>query len=100
MIYQDMEHGGKRYKWSACQDSEHPDFVLQCDLGEIWVQVEVCPSDIAHNEMYLKGKEEFPVSRSTVKKLVSSLVNLGYTKSYFETDVGLIFTDNCQLIEN
>lgn len=100
MKYQEVQYKGKIYKWGAYQDSEHPDFVLQCELGEIWVQVEVNPFDKKHNEMYLNGKNEFPISNNTAHKVISNIVKLGYTKSYFESDVGLIFTDSGRLIEN
>jgi len=100
MKYQEVQYKGVTYNWGAYQDSEHPDFVLQCKLGEIWVQVEVNPFDKKHNEMYFNGQKEYPISNNTVYMIISNIVKLGYTKSYFETDTGLIFTESCQLIKN
>lgn len=99
MKYKKVKHKGKIYKWSATQDSQHPDLVLQCERGDIWVQVEANPLDKKRNEIYLNGKNELPISNNTAYKVISNIVKPGYTESYFETDVGLIYTESGQLIE-
>lgn len=100
MKHQILTIEGRNYKWSASQDSEHPDFVLETDLGQIWVQVEVSAKDKMHNDMFLRGRKEFPISDFTANRIICELISLGYILSYFETDVGLIFTDGGELIEN
>ena len=98
--YRKIVYEGVAYQWSAIQDSEHPSFLLQCDGGELWVQVEIGLFDKSHHKMYASGKADFPISDSTVSKIVSKVVDLGYLKSYFETDIGLVFTEEGQLTEN
>jgi len=39
-MYQLAIFKGERYKWSAKRDSEHPDFTLYLDDGEILVSIE------------------------------------------------------------
>lgn len=98
--YREIVYEGVAYQWSAIQDSEHPSFLLQCDSGELWVSVEIGSFDRSHHKMYASGKADFPISESAVSKIVSNIIDLGYLKSYFETDIGLVFTENGQLIEN
>jgi len=99
MIFKDIKVLGNSYKWSAQQDSQHPDFVLVCDAGEIWVQVGDT-YDQAHNEAYLNGKEECPVSEKTAKRIITEIIQKGYIESYFNTDVGLMLYTNQGLEEN
>lgn len=98
--YREIVYEGIAYQWSAIQDSEQPSFLLQCDGGELWVQVEIGLFDKSHHRIYASGKADFPISDSTVSKIVSKVVYLGYLKSYFEKDIGLVFTEEGQLIEN
>ncbi len=100
MKYREINILGKDYKWSATQDSEHPDLVVICKKGEIWVQVEIGFLDQEHNEKYINGNEELPVSLATASKVISDVVEKGYIKKYFESDIGLIYTESGQLIEN
>lgn len=51
MKYKALIIDGVSYKWAASQDSEHSDYVLVCESGEIWVQIEVGPYDKACNEL-------------------------------------------------
>ena len=39
MIFNHIEVLGNTYKWASQIDNQHPDFVLVCDKGEMWVQV-------------------------------------------------------------
>jgi len=98
--YREITHEGIVYQWSAIQDSEHPFFLLQCDGGELWVSVEIGSFDKSHRKMYASGKADFPISDSTASKIVSNVIDLGYIKSYFETDIGLVFIEDRQMIEN
>lgn len=98
--YKEITYEGVVYQWSAIQDSEHPSFLLQCDGGELWVQVEIGFFDKSHHKMYASGKADFPISDSTVRKIVSKIIDLGCVQSYFEKDIGLVFTEDGQLIEN
>jgi hypothetical protein len=100
MKYRELILNGKVYKWGAGQDSEHPDFVLLCAQGELGVQVEISPSDRKHNHMYMKGQVELPISEKTALSIISEIERLGYLDTYFETDVGLIYTEIGKLIEN
>jgi hypothetical protein len=100
MKYQSLKLGDVSYKWSVYQDGEHPDFVLVCDAGEIGIQVEISQYDQEHNKLYHKGKVYYPISNTTALKVVNAIIEKGYLKKYFESDVGLIFTEKQCLIEN
>lgn len=100
MKYQEIENQGGLYKWTAYQDSEHPDFVLQTENGYIFVQIELSDADLIHNEKYFTNKELYPFSDSKAELVVKKLIQLGYIDTYFKTDVGLILTDQGDLIEN
>lgn len=100
MEFKTLNIEGVNYQWAATQDSEPPDYVLVADAGEIWVQVEINSRDRSHNELFLKGKVECPISEDTALKVAEAVVKQGYIDSYFNTDVGLIFTEEEKLIEN
>lgn len=100
MLYQKLDINGIEYKWSAAQDSEQPDFVLVCERGEIWVQVEIGLNDRPHNQRHFDGFEKYPISNDTARKIICAVVKLGYLDNYFDTDVGLIFTETGKLVEN
>ena len=100
MEYEEISHDGLELKWSAQRDSEHPDFILICPSGEIWVQVERTEEIEKYDKLYNDGKSKYPLPLSVVQQLVSQIVEKGYLEKYFSSDVGLIFTDKGQLIEN
>jgi hypothetical protein len=100
MKYENIDYKEKCYKWAAVRDSEHPDFVLICDDGEIWVQVERTPEIDKQDDLFREGKAKYPISLGTVQSIISEIVIRGYIESYFKTDVGLIYSEKGQLVEN
>lgn len=100
MKYKNIEVYGQRYKWSSKQDSQHPDFVLICNQGEIWVSVEDTYDEQQCN-LYISGKTEFPVSLKTAQLITSQILKKGYIESYFlNTDIGLVLSETGSLEEN
>ncbi len=100
MNYEEFECRGTLYRWSAIRNGEHPDFVLVCDDGEIWVQVERTTDIDKQDKLFSEGKAKYPISFGLAKNIISQIISKGYIESYFATDVGLIFSENGQLIEN
>ena len=99
MKYKNIEIHGQLYKWSSEQDSQHPDFVLVCNQGEIWVSV-VDSYDEKQCDLYIRDKAEFPVSLKTAQLITSQIIEKGYIKSYFiNTDVGLVLSETGNLEE-
>lgn len=82
------------------RNSEHPDFVLVCDAGEIWVQVERTPEIDKIDDLHREGRAKYPVSKELAKDIVSKIIAGGYLESYFNSDVGLIYSENGLIIEN
>jgi len=99
MNYKNIEINGTVFKWSAIEDSQHPDFVLNCERGEIWVQVGD-DYDQEHHDAYHQGKQELPVSEKTARTIICQLIDRGYIDSYFDTDVGLVLYSEVGLEEN
>ena len=99
MNYRNIEINGAVFKWSAILDSQHPDFVLVCESGEIWVQVGD-DYDREHYDAYHEGKKEFPVSEKTAHTIIRQIIDRGDIYSYFETDVGLMLYSEVGLEEN
>ncbi len=95
-----ISYKGIEYKWNSSQDSEHPDVVIYTPKGEIWIQFEIGSHDNIHNERYLNGKEKYPISNSSINKLLIELVYKGYTEDYYDSNYGLIFTEKMELIKN
>ena len=92
---------GITYKWDADQDSEHLDFTLYTDLGEIWVAVEIGYFDRYHNNEWHKEKRKHPLPLFRVEKIIVALVEGGYLVKYFENeDMGLWFDENDQIRED
>ena len=56
--------------------------------------------DQVHSEAYSAGKEKSPVSEKTAKRIITEIVQKGYTNSYFKSDVGLMLYNNEGLKEN
>jgi hypothetical protein len=100
MNYRLINQAGIELKWGAIQDSEHSDLCIKTDRGEVWVQVETRFSDRRHNELYTSGQKEFPISDGTAGKIITQVIKRGYLEKYFETDIGLIYTEFGDLIEN
>ena len=91
---------GLNLSWDVKQDSEHPEMILFTDQGEIYIQVYVSPRDAKYNELFLKGKSDLPFSVETAKKILESVVLKGYLDSYHDSEIGLVFTETFELIEN
>lgn len=91
---------GKNFFWKASQDSEHPDMTILEPDNHIHVQVVLSELDKKHNERFLQGKEESPISDDTASKIVQAVVSRGYLMTYKSTGVGLIFDESFNLIEN
>jgi len=90
---------GNRYRWCANRDSEHSDFILLCDQGEIWVSVDRTTETDLHQDRYEKGQESYFFDIKLVEDLILQIYKLGYHDSYFRNhDVGLVYQDN-QLLE-
>jgi len=100
MEYEEFESNGVTYKWSAFRDSEHPDFVLVCDKGEIWVQVEQTPDLDRHYKLFDEEKVKYPITLGIVQNIISQIVSKGYIETYFTTNVGLIYSGEGTLGEN
>ena len=99
MKHEKFSYKEKYYTWSCEQDSEHPDFVLICDEGEIWVQVEINSKTRKHNELWHNGKVKYPIPLSTVERLISSIVIEGHIDKYLPSDYGLTLRENGKLVK-
>ena len=89
----------KEYRWTCEQDSQHPDFTLFTTEGEIWVQVEINQEMVKHNELYFKGKVDYPISMGRVELLVTLIVEGGYIENYLKNDYGLTLREGGFLVE-
>ncbi|RKZ51086.1 MAG: hypothetical protein DRR16_07005 [Candidatus Parabeggiatoa sp. nov. 3] len=100
MLKQEIIYNGVSYYWSALQDSEHPDMIIDMPDHEIYVQIVVNKQDKAHNERFAKGNEKCPISQSTAYEVIKAVVEQNYIETYKDSDVGLIFDAQFNLIEN
>ena len=100
MLKQEMIYNGVSYYWSALQDSEHPDMIIDMPDHEIYVQIVLNKQDKAHNERFFKGKEKCPISQSTAYEVIKAVVEQNYIETYKDSAVGLIFDAQFNLIEN
>jgi hypothetical protein len=100
MVRQKIIYNGVSYYWSASQDSEHPDMTVYMPDHEIYIQVVVNEQDKAHNNLFLKGKKKYSISPSTAYEVIKAVIKQGYIETYKDSNVGLIFDDQFNLIEN
>ena len=100
MVKQEIIYNSISYYWSASQNSEHPDMTVYMPDHKIYIQVEVNKRDKAHNNLFFKGKKKCPLSPSTAYEVIKALVEQNYIETYKDSDVGLIFDEHFNLIEN
>ena len=100
MMRQEIIYNGVSYYWSASQESEHPNMTVYMPDHEIYIQVMENEQEKTHTDLFLKGKKVFPISSSTAYEVIKVLVEKGYIETYKDSDVGLIFDEYFNLIEN
>jgi len=100
MMRKEIIYNGVSYYWSASQDNEHPDMTVYMPEHEIYIQVMVNEQDKKHNDLFLKGRKVFPISSSTAYEVIKALVEQSYIETYKDSDVGLIFDEYFNVIEN
>jgi hypothetical protein len=90
---------GVLYHWSASQDSEHPGMIIERPDHEIYIQVIINEQDKTHNKRFAKGIEKYPISQSSAYKVIKAVVEQNYIETDKDSDVGLIFDEDFNLIE-
>ena len=97
--FQTHQYKGQEYQWSATQYDEHPDFMLSCESGNIWVQVELSLQDKSHHHGYLNYNKLHPFSKDTAIKVLTAIVDNGYFEKYFHRKIKLLFNQQGKLVE-
>ena len=97
--FQTHQYKGQGYQWSATQYDEHPDFMLSCEAGNIWVQVELGLQDKIHHHGYLNYNKIHPFSTDTAIKVLTAIIDNGYLDKYFQRKMKLVFNQQGNLVE-
>lgn len=88
------------FYWYTVHNDEHPDFCLVDGEEEIWVQIYLGEHDLRHNERYLKSNELQAITDNTARDIIKKLINMNYLTTYNSSDVGLIYSETGDLLEN